>query len=74
MSSVLSLAAASMTFTAYGFMFPHFSLAVIFFLLMAYKFYDKSILTEGIPWKRLTLHIFSIFLAFFRDGTISFLA
>jgi len=61
--------AAGMIFTPYAFMFPHCSLVVIFFLLMAYKFYDKSILT------RLTLHNFSpIFPAFSRDGTILFLA
>jgi len=67
--------AAGMTFTPYGFMFPHSSLVLIFFLLMAYKFYDKSILTEGISRKRLTLHNFSpIFLEFSRNGTIFFLA
>ena len=59
MSGVPSLASAGMSFTAYAFIFSHSSLAVIFFLLMAYNFYDKSIPTEGISWKRLTLHNFS---------------
>lgn len=54
---------------------PCLIVAVVFFVLTAYKFYDLSVVPAGYSWKSVyTPALSPLLLAFVRDGTMFFLA
>jgi len=52
---------------------PCLGVAVVFFILTAYKFYTGPVIEHGYSWKSMNAAAFSpLLLAFIRDGTVFF--